>query len=56
MAQLEYASANGNRMYAMQCTRANISFAISKLSMFTSNPSAKHWKVISRVLGYLKKY
>ena len=41
-------------MYVAQCTRADISFAISKLSRFTSNPSVEHWKAIGRVLGYLK--
>ena len=42
MAQLEYASAIGSLMYAKQCTRADISFEISKLSRFTSNPSVEH--------------
>ncbi|RVW14968.1 Retrovirus-related Pol polyprotein from transposon TNT 1-94 [Vitis vinifera] len=41
-------------MYAAQCTRADISFAVSKLSRFISNPSMEHWKAIGRVLGYLK--
>ena len=42
-------------MYAMQCTRPNIAFAVNRLLRYTSNPSAEHWKVIARVLGYLKK-
>ena len=42
-------------MYAMHCTRLDISFAMRKISRFTSNPSAAHWKGIARVLGYLKK-
>ncbi|RVW79629.1 Retrovirus-related Pol polyprotein from transposon TNT 1-94 [Vitis vinifera] len=54
VAQLEYASAIGSLMYVAQCTRADISFAVSKLSRFISNPSVEHWKAISRVLGYLK--
>ncbi|RVW36063.1 hypothetical protein VitviT2T_005058 [Vitis vinifera] len=54
VAQLEYASAIGSLMYAAQCTRADISFAVSKLSRFISNPSVEHWKAIGRVLGYLK--
>ncbi|RVW93366.1 Retrovirus-related Pol polyprotein from transposon TNT 1-94 [Vitis vinifera] len=54
VAQLEYASAIGSLMYAAQCTRADISFAVSKLSRFTSNPSVEHWKAIGRVLGYLR--
>ena len=39
---LEYASAIGSLMYAMQCTRADILFGISKLCRFTSNPSVEH--------------
>ena len=42
VAQLEYASAIRSLMYATQCTRAEISFAISKLSSFSSNPSIEH--------------
>ena len=41
-------------MYVAQCTRAEISFAIRKLSRFTNNPSVEHWKAIGGVLGYLK--
>ena len=54
VAQLEYASAIRSLMYVAQCTRVDISFEISKLSKFTSNPSVEHWKAIGRVLGYLK--
>ncbi|WJZ95599.1 hypothetical protein VitviT2T_014358 [Vitis vinifera] len=54
VAQLEYASAIGSLMYAAQCTRADISFAVSKISRFISNPSVEHWKAIGRVLSYLK--
>lgn len=53
--QLEYASAIGSLMYAVQCTRPDIAFAVSKLSRFTSNPSVEHWKAIGRVFGYLKR-
>lgn len=55
IAQLEFASAIGSLMYAVQCKRPGIAFAISKLSRFTSNSSNNHWKAIGRVLGYLKK-
>ena len=42
-------------MYAMHCTRSDIAFAICKLLRFTKNPSVMHWKVIERVLGYIKR-
>ena len=55
IAQLEYASAIGSLMYAMHCTRLDISFAVCKLSRYRNNPSMEHWKAIGRVLGYLKR-
>ena len=42
-------------MYATQCTRPDITFVVSKLSRFTSNPSVDHWKAIGIVFGYLKE-
>ena len=55
IAQLKYASAIGSMMYAMHCTRPDISFSMGKISRFTSNPNVDHWKAIGRILGYLKK-
>ena len=42
MAQLEYANVIGSLMYAVQCTRPDIAFAIIKLSRYNSNPGTKH--------------
>ncbi|GJT21804.1 retrovirus-related pol polyprotein from transposon TNT 1-94 [Tanacetum coccineum] len=42
VAQIEYASVIGCLMYATHCTRADIAFAVSKLSQYTSNPSLEH--------------
>jgi hypothetical protein len=55
VAQLEYASAIGSLMYAMHCTRPDISFAVCKLSRYTNNPSMEHLKAICKVLGFLKR-
>jgi heme/copper-type cytochrome/quinol oxidase subunit 1 len=55
IAQLKFASAIGSMMYAMHCTKLDIAFAVNRLSRYTSNPSAEHWKAIARVLGYLRK-
>nr|GEX48211.1 zinc finger, CCHC-type [Tanacetum cinerariifolium] len=51
---LEYSRAIGCLMYAMTSTRPNISYAVGKLSRFTSNPSRQHWQVITKVFKYLK--
>ena len=55
IAQLKYASAIGSMMYAIHCIRPDVGFAVNRLSGYTSSPSAKHWKAIAKVLGYLKK-
>ena len=41
-------------MYLASTTRPDISFAVSKLSRFVSNPKDIHWGALERVLRYLK--
>ena len=41
-------------MYLMSCTKTDIAYAVNKLSSYTSNPRAKHWQAIIRVLKYLQ--
>jgi hypothetical protein len=40
-------------MYLTNMTRSNISFVLSKLSRFTSNPGDDHWRALERVMHYL---
>ena len=41
-------------MYLASAMRPDISFAMSKLSQFVSNPGDNHWRALERVLCYLK--
>jgi hypothetical protein len=41
-------------MYLASATRPDISYAVSKLSRFVSNPGEDHWQALERVLRYLK--
>ena len=41
-------------MYLAGVTRPDISYAVSKLSRFTSNPGDDHWKALERVCRYLR--
>jgi hypothetical protein len=41
-------------MYLASATRPDISFAVSKLSRFVSNPGDDHWCALKRVMHYLK--
>ena len=40
-------------MYLASATRPDISFAVSKLSRFTSCPGDDHWRALERVMHYL---
>jgi hypothetical protein len=52
--QLRYSQIIGSLMYIASATRPDISFAVSKLSRFVSNPGDEHWRALERVLRYLK--
>ena len=49
-----YQSAVGSLMYAMLGTRPDLAYAVSVVSRYTHNPTAKHWGVVKRILVYLK--
>ena len=55
MSVIPYASAIGSIMYAMLCTRPNVSLAISMAGRFQSNPGVDHWTVVKNILKYLKR-
>jgi hypothetical protein len=40
-------------MYLASVTRLDISFTVSKLSRFMSNPGIDHWHALERVMRYL---
>jgi hypothetical protein len=52
--QLRYSQIIGSLMYLASATRPDISFAVSKLSRYMSNPGDGHWHALERVLRYLK--
>src|SRR5438128_6524526 len=41
-------------MYLTSATRLDISFAMSKMSRFMSNPGIDHWHALERVMRYLR--
>ena len=54
VSQVEYSRVISSLMYLMSCIRPDIAYAISRLSRYTSNPNANHWKAIIIVLRYLR--
>ncbi|KAK3121646.1 hypothetical protein QOZ80_8BG0657920 [Eleusine coracana subsp. coracana] len=51
--QLRYSQIIGSLMYLASATRPDISFAVSKLSQFTSCSGDDHWRALERVMHYL---
>ena len=54
MKMVPYANAVGSLMYAMLCTRPDISYAVGIVSKYQSNLGEAHWKAVKRILRYLK--
>jgi hypothetical protein len=52
--QLRYSRIIGSLMYLASATRPDISYVVSKLSRFVSNPGEDHWQALERVLRYIK--
>jgi hypothetical protein len=55
MSRIPYASAIGSIMYAMLCTRPDVSYALSMTSRFQSNPGESHWMAVKSILKYLRR-
>ncbi|KAL4361053.1 hypothetical protein GQ457_04G019690 [Hibiscus cannabinus] len=55
MSQIPYASAIGSIMYAMICTRPNLSYALSMTSRYQANPGEGHWTAVKNILKYLRR-
>ncbi|KAD4888008.1 hypothetical protein E3N88_20081 [Mikania micrantha] len=51
MQAIPYASAIGSIMYAMLCTRPDISYALSMTSRFQQNPGIAHWTAVKNILN-----
>ena len=55
MDKIPYASAIGSIMYAMLCTRPDVSYALSMTSRFQSDPGECHWIAVKNILKYLRR-
>ncbi|KAG8501848.1 hypothetical protein CXB51_004653 [Gossypium anomalum] len=54
MSHVPYSSAVGSLMYAMVCSRPDLSYAVSAVSRYMANPSKEHWKAVQWILRYLR--
>ncbi|KAK8583637.1 hypothetical protein V6N12_067900 [Hibiscus sabdariffa] len=54
ISKFPYASAIGSIMYAMICTRLDLSYALSMTSRYQANPGEGHWIAVKNILKYLR--
>ncbi|PKI42003.1 hypothetical protein CRG98_037621 [Punica granatum] len=55
MSRIPYALAIGSIMYAMLCTRPDVSYALSMTSRYQSDPGERHWIAVKNILKYLRR-
>jgi len=54
MKGIDFRAVVGSLLYASLAARPDITYSVSQISMFASNPGLKHWKAAERILRYLK--
>src|SRR3954467_436602 len=55
MSAIPYASAVGSIMYAMICTRPDVSYALSVVRRYQADPGEIHWTTSKNILKYLRR-
>ncbi|XP_066319998.1 secreted RxLR effector protein 161-like [Miscanthus floridulus] len=55
MSKIPYASVVGSIMYAMICTRLDVSYALSVTSRYQADPGESHWTLVKNILKYLRR-
>ena len=54
MSKVPYASIVGSLMYAMVCTRPDITYGVGVVSRYMNNPRREHWAVVKWIPRYLR--
>ena len=54
MASVLYASTVGSLMYAMVCTRLDITHVVEVVRKYMTNPGKEHWEAVKWLLRYLR--
>ena len=54
MSRVPYSSAVSFLMYAMICSRPDLSYAMSLVSRYMANPGKEHWKAVQWIFRYLR--
>jgi hypothetical protein len=54
MSKVLYCSVVGSLMYDMVCSRPDLSYAMSIVSRYMSNPGKKHWRAVQWIFRFLR--
>ena len=54
MSRVPYFSDVGSLMYAMVCSRPDLSYVMSLVSRYMANLSKEHWKAVQWIFRYLR--
>jgi hypothetical protein len=54
MSRVPYSSVICSLMYAMVCSRPDLSYAMSLVSRYMANPGKEHWKAVHWIFRYLR--
>jgi ATP-binding cassette subfamily B (MDR/TAP) protein 1 len=54
MSKVSYSSAVGSLMYAMVCSRPDLSYDMSLVSRYISNPGKERWRAVQWIFRYLR--
>jgi hypothetical protein len=54
MSKVTYYSAIGSLMYAMVCSRPDLSYAMSIVSIYMSNPGKEHWRAVQWIFRFFR--
>ena len=55
MSRISYASVVRSIMYAITCTRLDVTYSLGVVSRYQSDLGKNHWKVMKTILKYLRK-
>jgi hypothetical protein len=54
MSKVSYCSVLGSLMYAMVCSRPDLSYAMSIVCKYMSNPRKEHWRAVQWIFRFLR--
>src|SRR6266542_3984518 len=54
ISRVPYSNAVGSLMYAMVCSRPDLSHALSAVSRYMANPGKEHWNAVQWIFRYLR--